>query len=244
MASTMGWRGDIGQQLMPLYSVLTISVVEHCTRNSRRFSDILPFLKCMSALFVMSFTFPYLFQSTLASASAWRLAPLATFQGTPLEDYVAWDEDFRLLDGRRAGTDDSLSDLVEAARSRLEAGTVRDVTTEIILIADGTELLRTIADVREFGIAGDYGVFSFVVQSLPVAGFPVWVAENAPEFAGDRQLDSAADIVMIQKVDPTPVSRILLDKMGDDFTLCRTSSLWNLYMRRESDLTSCDLDDR
>ena len=231
MTATMGWRGDIGQQTLPFLATLMIGLHETVRQDGRSGPVLGDGLKIPAALMAIAFAAPLLVHSIAGSIAATLRAPLVVPTGTPLDTYLAWSGDFRGAGGRVLDTPVPAEERTAAALAHLEAGLPLDVGVEYAMILDGIALLQKMPDIQERRIVGDYGVFAFLMQTRPVAGFPAWVSATAPQFAGSDDPLADADLVILHRTPLSAETGLVRDRMGTDFTLCETSAFWELHIR-------------
>lgn len=239
MTATMGWRGSIGQQALPFLSGICVVFYEWARRRSPDGSSPVRFLQLISVCVVMSFSLPQLGQSVLGGLVGNLRQPLLLLQDTPLGTYLAWSDEFVTLSGGQIRKPMALDDQVASAKAHLEAGKKINVGVEYTMIADGVRLLQNVPDIQSMGLGGDYGVFSFAMQTQSVLGYPVWVATNSPELAPGLPLPDGVDVMMIRRVNANEMSFQLLDKMENIFVPCASSTLWTMYLRTGLDATFC-----
>lgn len=239
MTATMGWRGSIGQQALPFLSGICIVFFEWARRQAPAKSGPVGFLHLTSLCVVMSFSLPQLGQSVLGGLVGNLRQPLLLLQGTPLETYLAWSDEFVTLSGGQIRAPMALDDQVASAKAHLEAGKKINVGVEYAMIADGVRLLQQVPNIQSMGLGGDYGVFSFAMQTDSVLGYPVWVATNSPELAPGLPLPEGLDVMMIRRVNANEMSFQLLEKMENIFVPCASSTLWTMYLRTGLDTGFC-----
>jgi hypothetical protein len=114
---------------------------------------------------------------------------------------------------------------------------------EYFMFADGIALLQDVPELAGYGIISNGRLFDFTMPlgSPPVASFPVWPTTNLAYFAGTDPLPEDVDAVMIS-LDVSSrnlLNRQLIDKMGTEFTVCRKSAIWTLYVRDGLPETLC-----
>ncbi|MFK7751023.1 MAG: hypothetical protein AB8B51_00595 [Sedimentitalea sp.] len=239
MTATMGWRGSIGQQALPFLSVICVVFYEWARKLERPNQSALGFLQLTAICVVMSFTLPQLAQSTLSGLVGYLRQPLVLFSEGPLSTYLAWSDEFITPKGQ-ISEPMPLAEQIDAAKAHLEAGLKINVGVEYAMIADGVALLDQVPNVKNLGIGGDYGMFTFALGAVPVMGYPVWVSTTSPEFAPEQPLPENLGLMMIRRVNPNALSDQLLSKMEATFVPCASSKLWLLYVRASLDRTFCD----
>ncbi|MCF7698612.1 hypothetical protein [Loktanella sp. M215] len=148
----------------------------------------------------------------------------------PAKDYVVLS-----LEDLKPGADTGvLADRADETRQDVpENGTEKDKYT---MFSDGIALLQGIPAMKTHGIISNGRQFDFTMPtgSRPVASFPVWPTTNLVYFTDPSPLPDDVDTVMISIDWPRQkmVNRELITKMGEEFRVCRRSSLWTLYVRR------------
>lgn len=100
----------------------------------------------------------------------------------------------------------------------------------------GLDLLQTIPNIRQYGIISNEHSFDFTATlfSKPVLSFDVWINPGLPFSADQPRLGADVDMVMITPDKPRfeTVTEALRPKMGNDFTACKQTLHWTLYVRR------------
>ncbi len=239
MTATMGWRGSIGQQVLPFLSAAALGLYEWSRRRSGTSREAMNLQKIIALAITLSFALPHLAQSTLAGLVAQKRTSLVLFSDGPLATYLPWSDEFVGSDGQPIRSWTPLEKQIGPAREHILSGKKINVGVENVLFADGIELLKGVPDLQERGLAGNYGGFNFALQVRSIPGYPVWVHSTSSELAEGQELPSGIDLMMILRLNKTALSDQLLRKMSGSFLLCDVSPFWELYVRVGSDDSFC-----
>lgn len=111
--------------------------------------------------------------------------------------------------------------------------------TQYEMFADGISALHHIETSRDWGVISNMGItFEHALRSKPVAEYPLWQRETAPEFSEDRSFGDEVDIVLISRLE-TGVGRILRSRLTNKFHLCMTTEHWDIFLHDRRDLSKC-----
>ena len=229
---SFGPAGLVGQQALPMIAGVCLGLYAYGQRTG---ALALPRLARTSALVLAAYlALPQMANTLISSAIAFRNAERTVLPEGSMQAYL----------GRSRGYPEASGDAeARAARVARHVASRPDMTAgpAYDLLVDGVQLLRQIDRAGQYGIAsvGSGIVFSFAMQSPPIADFPVWPHLYAPEFQPGQTLSGEVDILLISRLTDTELGAVLRQKMGADFSLCRQSGLWQLYTRTASGITGC-----
>lgn len=248
MAATMGWRGSVAQQLLPVFATFGLVFFENLRANAPSEEAIYTeglgpqtLTKAIAACLAMAFFIPQLTHSTMTGLVALNRTDYRLFETGPLSNYVAWNEDFKGEDDQEIPASFPLDQHVQAAEQHLMMGRTSNAGLEYTMLADGVRLLERLPNISDRRIVGEFGGFSFALQSKPVNGYPVWVHKTATEFKRSPSLPSEVDIVILRRLGPTKLTGILKSQSVAHFRPCLASSIWEVLIRNDADPTGCDL---
>lgn len=242
MGVTMGEITHVGQQAVPFLAVLPLAAWELARREG---AGSAPWIKGVALVLVGAFALPTLANTIAVSARAMTRGDLVQIETGPMAGYLGWHRGFR-LEGEPVRGRVPLERLAEAVAERQRADGDLGIGDAYVMLADGIAALRGIEGAETAGIVGDFGLhFDFALGAPPVLGWPVWAAVTSPEIARGDPLPAEADLVLVLRETGglgsggRKVSEHLRARVADDFELCRTSTLWDIFVRRSSEVPGC-----
>ena len=213
MTATMGGNGNMGQLALPITIFVGLAAAEIATRSS--FSQA-PALRLMAFCALAAFALPHAANLLAAAAEGYRDRDKMLITQGPYSRYLSEPE--QLPPNFSGGT-------------------------QYEMLADGIAALSAMGDASQWGIVADRGVsFEHALLARPVPGYPLWQRISAPEFAPDQPFPPQADVVLLGRDDSDPAVRdVISGKIKDTFVLCKTSTYWEIHVRRSSNIPGCGI---
>jgi hypothetical protein len=241
MTATMGWLGDVGQQTLPFYAVVALAYSEILGRRDTVPTDLTAVVRIAALALVLAFSLPQLAQTSLSGIAAALRQPLIESTGTPLDRYLAWSDELTDSTGRTMSESVPWEAQIAAAAAHLEKSGPSNAGVEYVHLIEAARLLQKVPEAARRGIVGDANGLAYILQTPPVASFPVWVNTSAPELIAGRSLPAEVEIVMIRRIAPQEISRRLNTMLTPDFMPCLQSRLWTLSIRKNNSGNFCQL---
>lgn len=226
VAMTMGAEGMTGHHVLPMLAVIMICLFEIDKRINNSESLI---FKTLIAVMVIPIISLHIALSTLANLKGLHNKDAVYFSKGPLKGYLA--------SGSRATFDTTKINMVDNAARYLEMGGVVNIDTHYAGLADAYNYFSQIESTNlRLGSDSPLG-FSFSMMTEPVMDYLIWPREGA---LLEKQYDAIPidiDVMLMSLYPGSNVSAILLPLVNQDFQLCNKTKLWNVYVRKDKELT-------
>lgn len=233
MSSTMASPTNYGQQMLPIMATFLIAVACRFGRNEpgALLGQGASAAAALALVTSVAYAGPLLVNSLVAGTQAWANRGQVLVAEGPMASYLALS-DFRILDPA-SGRPEPLEALVERAARRMSEGDERDNGIGYVAFADGLEALRRIGAAGQTTVVSEKYDFNFATGVMPVADFPTYVRETAPELVVRRPFSEQVGVVMLQRHEArTDSTRPLFAlRMDGAFTPCETTPIWELHVR-------------
>lgn len=212
MTATMGGNGSIGQLALPTLAGVAIGCAELARRRGAANAVT---VQCLAGVLVLGFAVPHVLNSAAASAEGYLRKSEVLIDEGPYSRYLNLPEDH----------DKS------------------PVAAQYEMLADGMRALRNLGDPSLWGIVANGGItFEHALRAKPVAGYPLWQRETAPELAENRPLSEEVDLVLMSRTEGVNVlDHALRSKITDDFVLCTVTDHWEIYVHQRLNLETCSV---
>ena len=222
---TMGFAGLVGQQSTPLLVTLALLLIPRFGRLK-----LAVVAWPLVAVLYTALVLPHGLNVAGSTASAFLKSNRIPVHSGPLAGYLvngAWLH-YRTDTGDAA--DPTAQVTLERTARRFAAGE-HDAGIDFVMLMDAVRLVQDIPDLSEIGLASNTRMgLGFATGTQRVEGYPAWIRPTSVELAeGGTPLRHVS--LLLMTVTDTHVSDLVRGHMGTDFTLCRQSPLWDLYVR-------------
>lgn len=236
----------VSSLLADAYSESQSSPLErkHAPSEGRAPTTGTTFVLAVPVILCYSYVIPALFSSAVTFLTAQRYQDASLIPTGPAASYVVIGDAIETIADMQAAVR-----LTSAAIDKAQGtvGSRFNDSEEYVMYADGVRLLTRIPRIEDYGVVSNGRMFDFTpaLASRPVLSYPVWPTGNLDYFQSDAPLGADIDLVMISRDVPALglVGPSLIERMADDFVVCRQTAIWTLYARRQlSDLEnlSCE----
>lgn len=240
MTATMGWT--YGQQAVPFLTIFPLVLYEYARQRDSVPEKDVKTLKVLMISSVAYFGLPHIVNSAAMALEAKDRQDMSLIDQGPLRGYVAWNRAYNASAGALPDRPAAYDQQVQIAYDYIKEQEYLDfnISAEYVMLADGIQALGRIKNISQLGIISDTRIFfSYAMQAPPVLDFPVWPTIRSPEFFDDSPLTSDIDIMLFLKPMQSTLTVMLERKRGDDFSLCLSTVLWDIYARNGSQVIGC-----
>ena len=241
-AVTMGAQGLSGFHAVPLLAGIVIAVSASIQDGSSKETTI---VKALALLIVITTAVGLTTSSVLINLKAAKNAHQSNFTTGPLRGYWAHSKGL-------TNADPTLTDLIKRAQSHLNNGGKVNIEVEYAQLVDAYRTLSTHPNIRQLKVVSDTPLnFSFALQTMPALTYPMWLRTSSPELKEMVALPNDASVLLLARKSSQPgapfhktnqhlgVSDIIKLKMADDYMHCRSTDLWQIYVRHNIVSTWC-----
>ncbi len=241
LGALVSMAGTGSYMLLPILVVLSTLLADGVLDSYRSVSDGedhatsggIAIIYALPSALCYSFVLPALFSSAVTLFQSYRYQAASLIETGPAASYVVVGPAIETLADFEASVRKTRVAIDEAQ----EHGTWFYDSHEYVMYADGVRLLSRIRQIEEYGVISNGRMFAFApaIGSRPVLSYPIWPTPNLDYFSTGGPLGADIDLVMISRDIPQLglVGPSLIEKMADDFVVCRETDIWTLYARRE-----------
>ncbi|MEM9580133.1 MAG: hypothetical protein AAF891_05550 [Pseudomonadota bacterium] len=231
---TMGVGTAVGHQAAPVLAALAV-LIFFAPRDRPVSSLGLPLVVVLYAAFVL----PQGLNFAGSTASGLLKADRVIITEGPLKGYLAGGKwlSYRTDTGAPASPISQVS-LDQTAQS-IAAG-IQDAGIHYVQLMDAVRLMEDIPNRSEAALVSDTRLgLNFATGTSRVEGYPQWLRRRSPELAEGKDPLANVNLILLNAATRSGYSRILRRHMGDDFTLCKQSPIWFLYVRKSDSNRLC-----
>lgn len=234
---TMGPFGLIGHQVVTVGALILLVCYERVRREGA--AGLLA-TKVLALIMLLAIVLPHLANSLLVTAAAYVKRDELLIREGPMAGYLLRYNAVRAEAAVLAKGTPTRNDIMAVTASRIAStGRVTGEETYPVFV-DGLDALFRLGEMQKHGIIADnlYS-YEFALGAEPVPGYPLWPRLTSPEITLTDKLPSNVDITMILRYGAGQFGSLLRKRMGEDFSLCIKTPIWEIYVRRDAGITKC-----